>query len=374
MVNPADFFNLLKTQSVGFFTGVPDSLLKDFCAYVDDYGGEQDHLIAVNEGAAVAIAAGHHLATGGVPLVYMQNSGLGNAVNPLVSLADAEVDQIPMLLLVGWRGEPDVKDEPQHIKMGKITTRLLEALEIPYVVLSNSLEEVSAEVSTAIKTAREKNMPYALVVRKDTFSAYASVHAKKETYRLTREQAVAEILPLVGVDSVVVSTTGKLSRELFELRKQRNEGHMRDFLTVGSMGHASQIALGAAQATSKRVYCFDGDGAALMHLGGMATIGARAPKNFIHVVFNNGMHESVGGQATVAFKTDLCEVAHACGYKKVLRVDNRDGIQSIFKGSEHEEGPVFIEVRISGGSRDDLGRPTRSPVENKQDFEKFLKS
>jgi len=370
MLNTEYFYNKLMEIGVGFFTGVPDSLLKDFCAYITNNAqrkNENNHIIAVNEGAAVALAAGFHLATGKIPFVYMQNSGIGNAVNPLLSLADGDVYKIPMLLLIGWRGEPGVHDEPQHIKQGKITCSLFDAMGIPYLILSENEEEVNNQLQDCYAHITEHNTPYALVVRKDTFAPYVfSSESSTDEPQMTRESAIEEILLSSSQNEMFISTTGMASRELFELRKKNKMGHERDFLTVGSMGHASSLALSIAlQKPACPITCIDGDGAALMHLGALAAIGERKPANLRHIVLNNRAHDSVGGQPTIAGKIDLCGIARSCGYKRIHSVKTKDELRIALSETEK---PVFIEVNVRKGNRKDLGRPDKTPIENKKAF------
>lgn len=375
MITPQEFCAALAAQQVDFFTGVPDSLLKDFCAYITDTVSAERQVIAANEGNAIAIATGYHLATTHVPLVYMQNSGLGNTVNPLTSLTDPLIYGIPMVLLIGWRAEPGVHDEPQHQKMGTIQNELLKTLDIPFAELPTEAAAMFAAVTTAVTTAREQRRPYALVVRKDTFAKYKLV-AKTVTpaIALTREAAIGQALAALPADAVVVSTTGKASREIFELRETAGQGHARDFLTVGSMGHASSIALGVALAQSNRpVWCLDGDGAAIMHLGSMAVIGQRQPKNFYHIVLNNFAHESVGGQPTAAATTDFLAVAKACGYQAAIRVSTADELTVALSTLLAQPTPVLLEIRCALGARENLGRPTTTPQQNKQAFMEFLR-
>ncbi|MDP6944348.1 MAG: phosphonopyruvate decarboxylase, partial [Myxococcota bacterium] len=346
-----------------------DSLLKDFCAYVSDHAPADRHVITSNEGSAIALAAGHHLGTGELSVVYLQNSGLGNTVNPLTSLADPMVYGVPMLLVIGWRGQPGRHDEPQHIKMGGVTEGLLGAIDVPFAVLPASTEEASAVVRHAIDTARAQASPFALVVPKDTFAPHALESATDNSYPLTREAAIDAFVEGLPGDALIVSTTGKPSRELFEIREARGQGHDQDFLTVGSMGHASQIALGVAMARPERpVYCLDGDGAALMHLGGLATIGTIAPTNYRHLIVNNGAHDSVGGQPTVGFDVDLCAVAEACGYRNLGSVSSPDELQDAYARFHATSGPVLLEVRVQRGARKDLGRPTMTPGQLKERF------
>lgn len=362
MVHPKEFIDALSAAGVDYFVGVPDSLLKDLLACIHDTVPGQRHITAANEGNAVAIAAGYHLATGKVPCVYLQNSGLGNAVNPLTSLADREVYSIPMLLIIGWRGEPGVADEPQHAKQGRITPALLDVLEIPH---TDDLSKAGEMAALALKEGR----PAALVVHAGAFEAYKG-KAQPSALPLTREAAIEEIIAAIEPDAIVVSTTGKISRELYEARKRRGEP-VRDFLTVGSMGHASQIALGiAAQKPNRLVYCLDGDGATIMHLGGLATISWVAPKNFRHIVLNNLAHESVGGQPSAAGVIDIPAAAKALGYVAAASVDSREAIAPALK--TFAQGPALLEVKVNLESRKDLARPAQTPLENKRSFIEFL--
>ncbi len=374
MVRPKILFDALQKKGVTFFTGVPDSLLKDFCAYVTDRARPTSHVIAANEGNAVAIAAGHYLASGQIAAVYLQNSGLGNAVNPLLSLAHAKVYAVPLLLIIGWRGEPGKHDEPQHLAQGPLTIPLLKTLGIAHAVLPADERKAIACVKQLVAKAKKENRPVALVVREGTFEAYKPKKQVGVDYPLTREVALHIMSAFVSENAVVVSTTGKLSRELFEHRQSHKAGHHRDFLTVGSMGHASQIALGIALAQPKRpVYCFDGDGAAIMHLGGWTVIGQAAPKNLKHIVFNNGVHESVGGQPTAGFVANFKKIAEASGYRDAVVASTSKDLKAGMAKLKKAKGPALLEIRIAGGSRKDLGRPTRTPLQNKKDLMKFLK-
>ena len=366
MINCEEFCNKL-LQKFDFYTGVPDSLLKSLCAYITANVPESDHIIAANEGGAVALASGHYLATGKPAVVYMQNSGIGNALNPLVSLNDPLVYGISALLLVGWRGEPGFKDEPQHAKQGLITTDLFDTMGIRWRILPDTLEEALTALDEAEDYMREHSAPYALVVRKDSFSKYSVESKSTESSELSREEAIKAIVQKLP-DAFIVSTTGMISRELFETREQNGQSHDTDFLTVGSMGHCSQIALGVALAKKdKHIVCFDGDGAALMHMGAMAIIAERSPENFIHIVFNNSAHDSVGGQPTIAGKINLSGIAGTMGYKHVLKIEGHSGLENI-DYSLKQRGPVFIEVMVRKGARADLGRPTESPAQCKTAF------
>jgi phosphonopyruvate decarboxylase len=373
MLNPKDFCNLLADEGVEFFCGVPDSLLKNFNSFIHENFPSEKNIIASNEGAAIALAAGYHLATGKIPLVYMQNSGQGNAINPLVSLCDEEVYAIPMIVLIGWRGEPGQKDEPQHIKQGKITLDLLKVLGIPYEILPENHKDSVKTIQKSIKKIREINSPYALIIRKNTFSKYEKNEKVKEEYPLTREETIREIVKELNEKDIVVSTTGKISRELFEIRENLMQSHEKDFLTIGSMGHSSQIALGIALSKKNRnVYCLDGDGSFIMHMGSLTTIGKLNIDNFKHIVLNNGAHESVGGQPTAGFSINVPKIALASGYKNSWTVRNNKELKEKLILLKSSKGPSLLEIKLNLNSREDLGRPNKSPLENKKDFVKFL--
>jgi phosphonopyruvate decarboxylase len=364
-------YDLLSQGGVRFFTGVPDSLLKSFCAYITDHVDSGHHVIAVNEGAAIALASGFHLATGELPLVYMQNSGIGNATNPLLSLADADVFRIPMILMIGWRGEPaGAHDEPQHVKQGKVTLPLLHAMDIPYTVLSEHEDECRAQLDDLLRSVREKNTPHALVIRSGVFAPYALQKKEPDLGELSREEAIAILLGLSASQEIYFATTGMASRELYEIRERLGQGHEQDFLTVGSMGHASQIALGAAlQRPDLPITVLDGDGALLMHMGALAAIGAAGPANFRHILLNNGAHDSVGGQPTLGLRIDIPAIARACGYKEAKTVASAAELRSALAEKPpagKRAGPVILEIRVRRGARSDLGRPRSSPEENKR--------
>ncbi len=374
MIQSERFYQALASEDITFYAGVPDSLLKNLCAYITDHADPRNNIIAANEGGAVGLAAGYHLATGRIPAVYMQNSGEGNVVNPLMSLTDSDVYHIPVLLIIGWRGEPGVHDEPQHVKQGKVTLPLLDAMGIEHATLADDEDEAMGQVRHAAERMRATGEAYALVIRKGTFAPYKLQHTVADESQLTREQAIQMVAGAMGSRAVAVSTTGKISRELFEYRAAEHQGHERDFLTVGSMGHASQIALGIALHQPDRpVYCFDGDGAVLMHMGALAISGSMRPANFYHILFNNGVHDSVGGQPTVGYQVDLPEVAAACGYKTALSVDNADDLAEVLQDLADNEAPLFLEIKVKKGAREDLGRPTTTPVENKRALMDFLK-
>jgi phosphonopyruvate decarboxylase len=373
MISPKFFIDKLGSLGIDFFAGVPDSLLKNICAYISDNLDAEHNIIAANEGGAVGLAAGYHLATGRVGCVYMQNSGEGNVINPLASLTDKEVYNIPILLLIGWRGCPGVHDEPQHVKQGKITTGLLNTMGINFDVLSKDEEKAAKQIETAVKIMNETKEVYALVIEKDTFDTHVLQSVEKNDLAMTREEAIGMVASSMAACDVAVGTTGMISRELFEYRERAGEGHERDFLTVGAMGHASQIALGIAMMTpGRKVWCFDGDGASIMHMGSMAIVSSKAPKNYVHVIFNNGAHDSVGGQPTVGLKIDFTMIANALGYRHALSVDSKDALVEALSTINSMEGPVLLEVKVKKGNRKDLGRPTTTPIQNKEALMEFL--
>ena len=373
MIRPEFFIEALREKGIDCFAGVPDSLLKNICAYITDHFDAEHNIIAANEGAAVGLAAGHYLATGQPACVYMQNSGEGNIINPLASLTDQEVYNIPVLLLIGWRGRPGVHDEPQHVKQGKVTTGLLNVMGVNYEVLSKEEDKTAKQIDKAAKALANKEV-FALVIEKDTFEDYKLQNVEVNDLTMSREEAIQTVAAALGEKDCIVSTTGMISRELFEYRAAMNQGHERDFLTVGSMGHASQIALGIALAQrDRRVWCFDGDGAAIMHMGSMAIVANKAPKNYVHVVFNNGAHDSVGGQPTVGLKIDLPAVAKAVGYKATYSVDSKAELESVLTKVNSFDSPALLEIKVKKGNRKDLGRPTTTPIQNKEALMDFLK-
>ena len=375
MIRPYFFYNLLSEYGIEFYAGVPDSLLKNLCAYITDNADKKNNIIAANEGGAIGLAAGYHLATGGIPVVYMQNSGLGNTINPLLSLTDKEVYNMPVLLVIGWRGEPNMHDEPQHIKQGKVTIPLLDCMGIRNEIIADNENDLQTQIANAVNYMKTTNEVFALVVKKGTFDSYKLKNNRQYDYALEREEAIQMVAASMDKNAVVVSTTGKISRELFEYRENSEHAHHRDFLTVGSMGHASQIALGIAlNKPDRNIYCFDGDGAVIMHMGSMGIVGEMAPKNFFHIVFNNGAHDSVGGQPTIGLNIDIPNIAACCGYKKVISVEKREELQEILTSLAANEGPVLLEIKVKKGSRDNLGRPTTTPIENKTALMDFIQN
>ena len=365
------------TQIIGsdFYTGVPDSQLKALCNYLmDTYGIDpKHHVIAANEGNCTALAAGYHLATGKVPVVYMQNSGEGNIINPVASLLNDKVYAIPVIFVVGWRGEPGIHDEPQHIYQGEVTLKLLEDMDIAsYVIGKETTEEEMEAKMEEFRAILATGKDVAFVIRKGALTDAPKVEYKNDN-TMVREQIIQHIVKATGEDPII-STTGKASRELFETRVANGQSHKYDFLTVGSMGHSSSIALGVAvNKPGQKIWCVDGDGAVLMHMGSMAVLGANKPENLVHVVINNGAHETVGGMPTVASQIDVVAIAKACGYPNAVSVDNFEDLDKELLAAKARNELSLIEVKCSIGAREDLGRPTTTALENKQNFMDYLK-
>jgi phosphonopyruvate decarboxylase len=369
-----ELWKMMDKEGLTFFTGVPDSTFKAWMSFLDDNNGKGlQNVIACNECEAVAIAAGYHLATGNVGVAYMQNAGEGKTVNPITSLADPEVYSIPMLLMIGWRGMPGMKDEPQHKKMGRVTLPLLETLEIQYRILPEELDRAEKVIAEMKETAMKSNAPVALVIKRGLIEAYSPNKKSESIYPMSREDAIKTIVDSFSGDEAVVSTTGKASRELFEHRVARGETP-KDFYTVGSMGCSASIALGVAmQKPDKKVYVFDGDGAVLMQMGTLSTIGHYKPTNLYHIVFDNNSYESTGGQPTVSDTVNFEKVALACGYSNAKTVESKSALDSAVTEMASAEGPYMLIVKVMKGARKDLGRPTSTPVENKKRFREALK-
>ena len=366
----------VRVLDADFFTGVPDSQLKALCDYLmNTYGIDPaHHIIAANEGNCTALAAGYHLATGKTPIVYMQNSGEGNIINPVASLLNDKVYAIPVIFIIGWRGEPGIHDEPQHIYQGEVTVKLLDDMSIPSFVVSpdTTAEEVSGKMKT-FRSLLSEGKDVAFVIRKGSLT-YDQKVKYENTHSMVREDIIKHIVAVSSTDPVI-STTGKASRELFETREACGQGHQYDFLTVGSMGHSSSIALGVAlNKPLQKIWCIDGDGALLMHMGSMAVIGANHPDNLVHIVINNSAHETVGGMPTVSGQIDLPLIAKACGYPLIFSVDTFEELDKALITAKQSKQLCFIEAKCSIGARADLGRPTTTALENKQAFIRYLNS
>ena len=371
MISCADLFKIFKKNDITFFTGVPDSTFKDWLNFLFD---EQDlnlkNIIACNECEAIALAAGYNLATKKIACVYLQNSGEGKTVNPLTSLCDREVYSIPLLMIIGWRGEPGKEDEPQHKKMGRITTSLLDVLEVPYLIMSETLSEVESEINKLVLLSLKESRPVAMIIKSNCLENYIYKKRVESEFELSREEAIQIIVDNLKGDEAIVSTTGKTSRELFEYRIKKGEVP-RDFYTVGSMGCSSSIANAIALNSNRKIIILDGDGAALMQLGAITTIGHYKPENLIHIILDNGSYESTGGKPTVSSTVDFEKIALSCGYKSTLTIKTRNefsGLGLILTTS----GPSMIVVKVNEKSRKDLSRPTKTPLQNKEGFMDFL--
>jgi len=376
MLCPKTFYQFFKKKKINFFTGVPDSLLKNFIGILSIYEKENQHIIASNEGAAVAIAAGHYMATKEIPLVYLQNSGLGNIINPILSLADKKVYSIPMIIIIGWRGEPFIKDEPQHIAQGQATISLIKSLKKKYIILSGDIKKDLKKINQIIFLAKKNSEPVFILIKKDIFNKKIIKKDLRDQKLISREEAINIIVNNLDDNFRIVATTGMISRELYEIRNFRKENHSKDFLTVGSMGYASQIGLGIAISKLKKnikVVCLDGDGSFLMHMGGVATIGSVKPKNFIHIVLNNGSHDSVGGQPTAGFKINISGIAKSCSYDNCIgNIKDKPSIIKSLNFLKSNKGTGFLEILVKNGSRKNLGRPKEKPITNKKIFMKSI--
>ena len=371
-ISPRAYFDSLRGLGIEFYAGVPDSLLKDFCAYVEDHAPAQNHVIPANEGSAIGLAAGFHLATGKVPLVYLQNSGLGNVVNPVTSLMDPEVYGIPCVLMVGHRGRPGIKDEPQHKKMGKITHGLLEAMGVPVFDLPEETARAISVTGRAIELARDRNGPVALVVREGSFERYTSADVA-EPFTLERNWVLRQVVEEISGEDICLSTTGHISREIYAHMKDLGSPIGQYFFNIGAMGHNSQVALGVSMfAGKRRVFCVDGDGALLMHMGGLCAAGLLAGENFYYMALNNGAHVSVGGQATLAGRLSFDEIARQSGFATALRVSGEDEWATGWRAFLDGTGPRFMEVKVQRAFAADLPRPTETPTELITAFKEFV--
>lgn len=369
MISAEQFYDQLDKEGISFYTGVPDSLLKSFLQYVQEHAAAEQHIITANEGLALALASGYYLQSGKLPLVYLQNSGLGNLVNPLSSLADQEMYGIPMILLIGWRGEPGISDEPQHRKMGAITVPLLEVLGVPVFKLDHTTQDPLQTLTTAIQTAREKQNPVALLASADFFKSVKTEKSDKAVaLPLQRESVIRQLINACTGDETVICTTGKSGREFYEQNKSAGNKIKKYFLSVGAMGHASHIALGIHMKSQSKTILIDGDGALLMHLGALPTISHFAKENFIHILINNGCHESVGGQPTEAFRADCSAIAKASGYQHTVLITDESELSAWLKSGLSSGDTQFAEIRTNAFSRPDLGRPPGNPLEWKNDF------
>lgn len=364
MIAVKNLIKIFRKAKINFFTGVPDSILKNFSNYLDKSKIIKKNVIAVNEGSAVSIGIGYYLATKKIPCVYLQNSGLGNAINPLVSIADKTVYSIPLFLLIGWRGSPNSHDEPQHNAKGKITKNLLKLLKIDYCIINNNKDLY--KISKLIKKSYKKKCVVACLVKKNTLQ---NVKKKKfnSTNTILRSDFIKNFLEEIPKKSKIISTTGYTSRELLEIRKKHQLKNGKDFYMVGGMGHSSSVALGYAIKSKKEIFCLDGDGAMLMHLGSLRTIGFLKEKNFKHILFNNNSHESVGGQITNAEGINFKKLSDSLGYKNYFIVKNKFQLNSIIKKFISSKGPSLLEVKIKTASLPKLSRP-KNLIDIKKNF------
>jgi phosphonopyruvate decarboxylase len=369
MISPQLLYEFFQYRGINFYTGVPDSLLKNFLKYIQDFSTNEQHVITANEGLAVGLAAGYHFSTGKVPVVYLQNSGLGNIINPLTSLADEEMYSVPMLIMIGWRGRPGVKDEPQHKKMGRITISMLNALEIPFIEVHSNDELPFKQIGAAIDQVIARNAPVALLCSENLFEEYAG-ETIADNYLLQRETVISHLIRAAAGDELFVCTTGKLGREFYEQNKNKGEKIKKYLLSVGAMGHANHIALGYKIHSEKKVVMLDGDGALLMHMGALPAIARLANDNFIHVVINNGSHESVGGQPTDGFFVDFCAIAKACGYMQAISISTENELNTWLATDFLGSTVQFVEIRTDRSSRQNLGRPADTPVDMKNNLMK----
>lgn len=355
MVNQEQLFKSLENNGIGFFTGVPDSLLNDFCLYLCSHFGNDRHIMAANEGNAIAIAAGHYMATGKISVVYMQNSGIGNATNPLLSLAHETVYGIPMILVIGWRGDPAVKDHAQHKKQGELTPVLMKDMDIPYEILDDD-DTVIGKFKWAADKARKILAPVALIAKKGILAQKEKHQEYPESTLMNREEAISAVIDVFGSEAVYLATTGRATRELHEQLKIKGIDNGHEFLNVGSMGHVSSVALGMAIAQpNKKIVVLDGDAAAVMHMGSLATIGRYQPKNLIHIVLNNGVNESVGGQPSAGQVIDLTDIARSCGYLTTDKsVEYKHELMQSVRILSQGEKPCFIDVHVRQGIRREI--------------------
>ena len=365
MILVKELFNTLKKNKISFFTGVPDSVLKNLLSYFNKFYNSK-HIIAVNEGSAVSIGMGYYLSTKKIPCVYLQNSGLGNAINPLISIANQKVYSIPLLLIIGWRGSPNKKDEPQHMAKGKITTRLLKLLDINYCVLRDKKDLGS--LSKLIKNARiTKKTVACLIENKILKSNKKYSQIKKKIGLPYRRDFILQLLKQISNDTKIISTTGYTSRELAQIRKEKKLFKGKDFYMVGGMGHASMVSFGYSLNSKKQVICLDGDGSILMHLGSIRTFGYFGHSKLKHILLNNNAHESVGGQPTTAAKIDFKKLVKSLGYKNYFKISKSEQMNFIIKSFLTSKGPSFLEVLINEGTLNNLSRP-RDLIKIKNQF------
>ena len=374
MISCHEFFNILQKYDFNFFSGIPDSTFKDWMKFLADNNGKGlQNIIACNECEAIAINSGYHLATNKIGVAYMQNSGLGKAVNPLTSLCDPDVYSIPILLMIGWRGEPGKPDAPQHKKMGKITLSLLDTLQIPYSILDSNMDLIELELKKATEYFKSKKGPYALIIRKNLFDIYEMKKNFSNGDLLTREEVLNLIMNNLNDDFIIISSTGYASRELYEYTESHEKDHHRNFYNIGSMGCASSIALSIAiQKPKKKIIIFDGDGAAIMQMGTFTTIGKYSPSNLVHVIFNNHAHETTGGQPTNSSSINFVDIALASNYKLGKLINTKEQLVNSIVDIKTQQGPIVLVINIKMGTRTNLKRPDKHPTDYKEELMKFL--
>ena len=366
MIELKNFFDFLKRKNISFFTGVPDSILKEFSIYIKK--NKINHIATTNEGSAVALATGYHLSKNKIPAIYLQNSGFANSINPLVSVLHKKVYSIPSLLIIGWRGFPGSKDEPQHLTKGLITKNLLKLLGIKFCVLKNKND--FKDLSNLIDYSKKNKTPIACLVKKNTFNKNKKIHKlKKEKINcVKRDHFIRELLGSIKKNTKIISTTGYISRELF--RKSSEIQKKNNFYVVGGMGHCSMIALGYSLFTNKKVLCLDGDGSMLMHFGSLFTIGQYSKKNFKYILLNNNSHESVGGQETYLQNINLKKIVKELKFDNYYLIRNSKELKSKLKFFLNSKKRSFLEVKMSKFNENHLlGRP-KNFIEIKNNFMK----
>lgn len=373
MVNQQSLFEALDRLGVKFFTGVPDSLLNDFCLYMTNNIPDSRHVMAANEGNAIGIAAGSYMATGNIPLVYMQNSGIGNATNPLLSLTHNCVYGIPMILVIGWRGDPSINDHAQHKKQGELTPVLMKDMDIPYEILDND-DTVIEKFTWAVTKAKEISSPVALIAKKAILTQKEKKQQYPESILMNREEAISAVIDVFGEDAIYLGTTGRATREVHEQLKMHGIGEGHEWQNVGSMGHVSSVGLGLALACpDKKIVVFDGDAAAVMHMGALATNCRYKASNLIHIVLNNGVNESVGGQQSAGQLIDLTGVAKSCGYRNIGHaVENKEELQQVMRTLPGDDMPAFVDVHVRQGIRPDMPKLNIDHKAQKEALMKYI--
>ncbi len=355
MINPIKFIEFFKRNKISFFTGVPDSTLKNFTYLLNKEF--KNHYPVYNEGSAISLAIGYHLSKKNIACVYLQNSGLSNAINPLISIAHKKVYSIPLLILIGWRGSPKgPPDEPQHHVKGKITKDILKLLDIKTIVLND--ENDFSKLKKLINFSKNNNRAVACLIKNNTFKnvnlTFKKKHKKSKIYR---KEVLDELLKQIKKKTKIISTTGFTSREIYQLRKEKNYQNGKDFYMVGGMGHAGMVSLGVAINEKNQIICLDGDGSILMHMGSLKTQGLFGRKNFKHILLNNNCHESVGEQDTFAEGTNFPKLCKMLGYKNVFEISYKKDLKKKLNSFLKSNGPSFLEIKIRTGTLKNLIRP-----------------